>query len=163
VKRLLLDVNVVLDFLLDRPPHAEAAVALWAAAEQKAIEVLLPAHGVTTVYYLASQERGAAFARRVVGGLLAVSGVAPVDGAVLLRGLALSGPDFEDAVCAAAAEAAGCDAIVTRDPKGFRDCPVTVIDPPTALALMGGDADRVSEGPARVGRERGRREPRRLR
>jgi hypothetical protein len=32
----------------------------------------------------------------------------------------------------------GCDAIVTRDTKGFVDSPVRIIDPATALAWLGG-------------------------
>ena len=38
---------------------------------------------------------------------------------VMRHALVLAWPDFEDAVCAAAAEAGGCDAIVTRDPRAL--------------------------------------------
>jgi predicted nucleic acid-binding protein len=64
--------------------------------------------------------------------------VAPVDEKVLRRALSLGWTDFEDAVCASAAEVCGCDAIVTRDAKGFVDSPVRIIDPPTALAWLTG-------------------------
>lgn len=50
--------------------------------------------------------------------LVGVFGVAAVDDNVVRRALALAWPDFEDAVCAAAAEASACDAPVTRDPDG---------------------------------------------
>jgi predicted nucleic acid-binding protein len=136
LKRLLVDVNVVLDLILDQPPFAETAGALWAAAERKEVEVLVPAHGVTTIFYVVARQRGAAFARRILTDLLAVLSVAPVDGAILRRALALGHPDFEDAVCAAAAEATDCDVLVTRDPKGYPDSPVLVVDPPTALSLL---------------------------
>ena len=55
---------------------------------------------------------------------------------VLRRALALGWPDFEDAVCASAAEFCGCDAIVTRDPKGFAESPVRVVDCPASLAWL---------------------------
>jgi len=147
VRRVLLDVNVLLDAILGRLPHADAATKLWAAVEAKQMTGLVPAHGVTTLFYLVARRKGAPSARRAVGQLLTVFGVAEVDQAVLRRGLALSWTDFEDAVCAAAAEAAGCDLIVTRDPSGFRDSPVSAVDPATALALMdrGGGPRRVSE------------------
>ena len=61
-------------------------------------------------------------------------GVAPVNEAVLRRAIALGWLDLEDGVCAAAAEAAGCDIIATRDPAGFPDSPVRVSDPATVLA-----------------------------
>jgi predicted nucleic acid-binding protein len=138
VKRPLVDVNVVLDAVLERSPHSEAAVRLWAAVETKRIQTLVPAHGVTTIFYLLAREKGATSARRVVRDLLAVFGVAAVDQAVLQRALALGWPDFEDAVCAAAAEPAGCDVIVTRDPKGFPDSSVPAVDTLTAVALLAG-------------------------
>lgn len=67
-----------------------------------------------------------------------VFGVAAVDQAVLQRALALGWRDFEDAVCAAAAEAADCDLIVTRDPKDFPDSSVPAVDADTAMALLAG-------------------------
>jgi len=50
--------------------------------------------------------------------------------------LALAWPDFEDAVCAAAAEASDCDALVTRDPDGYLKASLPVIDPAAALSWL---------------------------
>ena len=163
--RCLLDLNVILDMVLDRRPYSEAAAILWDAAERKEFEAVVPAHGVTTVFYVVARARGGAIARRVMGDLVIVPSIATVDGATVRRALALGWPDFEDAVCAAAAEAASCDLLVTRDADGFKDSPVPVADPVTALSLIrGGRApDRVGERPARAYRSRGsgRAKPRR--
>ena len=145
MKRLLVDVNVALDVLLARAPHAGAGTRLWTAIEERRATGLLPAHGVTTLFYLLARARGAAAARRTVGDTLLVFAVAPVDGAVLAQALALGWPDFEDAVCAAAASAAGCDVIVTRDPAGFRRSSVPAVHPAAALALLDEEG-----GPGRV-------------
>jgi predicted nucleic acid-binding protein len=148
VKRLLVDVNVVLDAVLERGPQSSAAAKLWVAAETKRVEALISAHGVTTLFYLLAHTKGSAFARRILGSITAAFGVAAVDQAVIGRALALAWPDFEDAVCAAAAEAAGCDAIVTRNPKDFSASPLPVLAPETALALLDeSPPDRVGEGP----------------
>jgi hypothetical protein len=45
-------------------------------------------------------------------------------------------PDFEDAVTAAAAERAGCDAVVTRNLADYDASPIPAIDPATALAWL---------------------------
>ncbi len=132
--RLLVDLNVVLDVLLDRRPHAIPAAALWAAVERGTIEGFVPAHGFTTIHYLARRQRGARFARQTVADLLRVFAVAPVDGAVIQHAIGFAWPDFEDAVCAAAAAASLCEAIVTRDGSGFPDTPVPVVTPEAALA-----------------------------
>lgn len=154
--RCLLDVNVILDLVLDRRPHAAAARALWAAAERKEIDAVVPAHGVTTVFYVVARERGAIYARRILNDLVIVPSIAAVDGATVRRALALGWPDFEEAVCAAAAEAAACDLLVTRDVGGFEGSPVLVVDPVTALSLLRGEKepDRVGERPSRTYRSR---------
>ncbi len=138
MKRVLLDVNVVLDILLDRKPHVEASARVWAAIEKGKAEGFLAAHGVTIIHYLLRRERGAAVARRILETILRVVGVAPVDGEVIRRALELSWPDFEDAVAAAAAEASHCDALITRDPKGFPQSPVPVLAPEAAAAALSG-------------------------
>lgn len=136
MKRLLLDLNVFLDVILDRPPDADIAAALWAAIERGQGQGMIPAHGVTTIFYLLEKSRGAAFAREGVDRLIRVFNVAPVDDGVVRRALALAWSDFEDAVCAAAAEATGCDALVTRDPSGYPNAPLPVIDPAAALSWL---------------------------
>ena len=97
---------------------------------------LVPAHGLTTVFYLLEKARDAAFARTGVERLVSVFSVAAMDDAVIRRALVFGWPDFEDAVCAAAAEASGCEAIVTRDPDGYPNCTMPVIDPAAALAWL---------------------------
>ncbi|HEY3202509.1 MAG TPA: PIN domain-containing protein [Thermoanaerobaculia bacterium] len=137
-RRFLLDLNVVLDVLLERRPHVASAAALWAAIERGLADGLLPAHALTTIHYLAGRARGARFARQTVGDLLDVFPIAPVDQKVLRHALGLPLKDFEDAVCAACATVAKCDAIVTRDPTGFRGSSIPAIDPATAVALLAG-------------------------
>lgn len=136
MRQLLLDINVVLDILLDRQPHAAGSGAVWAKIEKGEAKGFLPAHGVTTIHYLIERDRGRQVARQALEGIVQVLEVAPVDGAVIRAALTLSWPDFEDAVCAVAAQASGCEAIVTRDPDGFPNSPVAAITPETALAWL---------------------------
>ena len=136
MRRVLLDTNVVLDVLLDRQPYAEASALVWAAVEAGIAEGMLAAHAVTTIHYLVRKERGASKARRTVTAILRVFGIAAVDGDVVRQALQFSWPDFEDAITASAAQSAGCDAIVTRDPRGFPDSPVQVLTPEAAVALF---------------------------
>lgn len=140
MKRLLVDVNVVLDVLLERSPHAEHAVALWALIETGRARGLLSAHAVTIVHYLVAHEHDDRRARRALERLLSVYTVAAVDDAVIRRAMSLGFKDFEDGVTAAAAAAAECDALVTRNPRDFKASPVPVVDAATAVALILADA-----------------------
>lgn len=136
MKRILLDTNIVLDVLLDRPPHAEASLVVWSAVELGVSQGLLSAHAVTTIYYLVRKDVGNIKARRIVSTILKVLNVAPVDGAVIQEALQLQCNDFEDAVTSAAARIAGCDYIVTRDPKGFRGSLVRAVTPEAVAPLL---------------------------
>jgi predicted nucleic acid-binding protein len=79
---------------------------------------------------------GTAKARRTLTAILRVFEVAAVDGAVIHEALQLPFSDFEDAVTAAAAQLAGCECIVTRDPKGFRGSPVRSLTPEAVTPLL---------------------------
>ena len=136
MRRVLIDTNVVLDVLLNREPHVAASSAVWAAIETGFVEGLLAAHSVTTIHYLIRKEQGVANARRTLGGILRVFGVAAVDATAIQDALRLPGPDFEDSVTAAAAKLAGCDLIVTRDPHGFRGSPVRALTPAAAAPIL---------------------------
>ena len=136
MRKVLFDTNVVLDVLLDRRPHGEASAAAWDTVETGAVEGMLAAHAVTTIHYLVRKEKGNAKAKRVVSAILRVFQVAAVDGAVIQEALELPFADFEDAVTAAAARVAGCEYIVTRDPKGFRESLVPAITPEAVAPLL---------------------------
>ena len=136
MKTVLFDTNVVLDVLLDRQPYAEASAAVWAAVESGISKGMLAAHAVTTIHYLVRKEMGTAKARRTLTAILRVFEVAAVDGAVIHEALQLPFSDFEDAVTAAAAQLAGCECIVTRDPKGFHGSPVRALTPEALIPLL---------------------------
>ena len=136
MKRVLFDTNVLLDVLLDRQPYVEASAAAWAIVESGISEGVLAAHAVTTIHYLARKHMGIVKAKRILATVVKVFGVAAVDNAVILEALQLPFNDFEDAVTAAAARVAGCDCIVTRDPKGFRGSPVRSLTPEAVIPLL---------------------------
>jgi predicted nucleic acid-binding protein len=136
MKRLLLDTNILLDVVLGRKPHAEAAELLWEMIEEHHAEGRLAAHAITTFYYLLRQQRDHAQSKQAVHSLLQVFKVAAVDSSVIHEALQMPGSDFEDCITAAAARRSGCAFIVTRDPRGFRSSPVEAVTPQAAIAIL---------------------------
>ncbi len=134
--RLLLDINIVLDVLLRREPHLAASRAVFQSIERKEAVGYLSAHAFTTIWYLLRKAGGPAHANARLADLHTVFGVAPVDESVLVEALALGWVDYEDAVTAVAARHARCDAIVTRDPRGFVRFTLPVVDAAGAVALL---------------------------
>ena len=136
MKRILLDVNVVLDVLADRKPFAEEAAALFVVIETGAVHGFIAAHTVTTLHYLLAMHLGKAKTRRVLMDLLQLFRVVEVNEDRLRHALGLNWTDFEDAVQAACAESAEADYLVTRDKTGFKNSAVRPVTPSELLALI---------------------------
>ncbi|MGO8684588.1 MAG: PIN domain-containing protein [Thermoleophilia bacterium] len=134
--KVLFDTNVVLDVLLERQPHVEAAARLFALLDSRRLEGSICATTVATVFYIASRSFGAKRAQALVRDLLALFDVAGVDRDVLTRALDLGFADFKDAVLHEAARAGGMAAIVTRDGKDFAHASLAVFDPYELLAAI---------------------------
>jgi predicted nucleic acid-binding protein len=133
LRRLLLDTNVLMDVLRQRDPHFAASFAIWRAVENGKAVGIVAAHAFPTVFYLS---RKSANPYADLDTLHRLFEVAPVNGTVLADARALGWTDYEDAVTAAAARCAGCDAIVTRDARDFDHHFLPVLDPVAALALV---------------------------
>jgi len=58
VRRLLLDLNILLDVVLDRTEAAKAS-RIWALLEAGRGQGFVPAHGFTTIHYLVARAKGA--------------------------------------------------------------------------------------------------------
>jgi predicted nucleic acid-binding protein len=134
--KLLLDINVLLDVLLDREPWSEAASQLLSAIESAKIQGFVAPHTLPTIYYVMAQSRDRSVAAAAVTDLLRILDVAPLAKADYQDALALPITDFEDAIQAAAASKLGADYLVTRNEKDFRGAAVPVSDPATVLALL---------------------------
>ena len=75
---VLFDTNVILDVLLEREPHVEAAAKLFALVDNGRVKGSICATTATTVYYIAAKSFGNRRARDQVHGLLGLFEVAPV-------------------------------------------------------------------------------------
>jgi len=127
--RVLLDTNVILDFLLDREPFSEAASEVWQAVQQGRAEGYVSPITPVNVFYIARKMKGAEYARRLVVGLLAVCQACPLDAATMQLALKLPLADYEDAVQLAGALAYQLDAIITRDPNDFAGASLPIYSP----------------------------------
>ncbi len=124
--RVLLDVNVVLDAMLQRPPwHAEADAILQAAARGQ-VTCATTTLSLATLFYVGRKVVGTAAARAAVRKYLVALAVLPIDKQTLLDADTLPGNDFEDNILIAAAVTASLDAIVTRNAADFSHSPIPV-------------------------------------
>jgi predicted nucleic acid-binding protein len=126
--RVLVDTNIVLDFLLQREPFFRDAELLFQAIEAEQIIGYVTATTLTDIFYIArKQTRDMAQARQAVSEILTAMVICPIDRGVLESALDSGFSDFEDAVQIFAAVSQGLDIILTRDQKGFTDSPIPVL------------------------------------
>jgi predicted nucleic acid-binding protein len=127
--RLLIDTNVVLDFLQEREPFVEQASRLFARIDRGEIQGFITATTITNIYYIVCKVAGREIARDAITQILTDLTICPVDRTVLEQAVTLNFTDFEDAVQCACAITQNLDAIVTRDLTGFVNAPMLVIRP----------------------------------
>ena len=125
--RLLIDANVILDVLLNRKPHSDAAAQVLEYCRQNRENAFVAAHHVTTIFYLYAKDRNVETARVALLDLGSLLRIAPVDQGVIDGALALPYGDFEDAVTMMAAVGAGADYVIKRNPGDFRYGPLPVL------------------------------------
>ncbi|MEQ8994966.1 MAG: PIN domain-containing protein [Coleofasciculus sp. B1-GNL1-01] len=126
--RVLIDTNVILDYLLEREPFLQDAQALFQAIGSEQVIGYVTATTLTDIFYIARrQTQSVEQANQVVSMTLAVMEICPVDRAVLEVALTSGIRDFEDAVQVACAIAQTLDAIVTRDTQDFYNATVPVL------------------------------------
>ncbi|MFM9905000.1 MAG: type II toxin-antitoxin system VapC family toxin [Pyrinomonadaceae bacterium] len=134
--RTLIDSDVCLDFLLQRPSHLPEANLLFGHVETKTFSAYICAVSLTTVHYIVRKEKDAASALAAVDGLLLLTDVCTVDRNVLHHARMLEFRDYEDAVQCASAITEGLDAIVTRNSKDYKNSPIPVYSPSEFLEVL---------------------------
>jgi predicted nucleic acid-binding protein len=134
--RVLLDTNVVLDAILQRPPWHKEADAILDAAALGQVSCAATTLSLATVFYVARRSVGTALARAAVRKSLAAYAILPVDKQTFLDADAMTGNDFEDNIVIAAAVAAGLDGIVTRNVADFTLSPIPVWEPAELLRQL---------------------------
>jgi predicted nucleic acid-binding protein len=127
--RVLIDTNVVLDFLQAREPFVENAVRLFERIDAGEIEGFIAATTITNIYYIVRRIAGRVVAQDAISQVLSDLNICAVDQEILEQALALSFEDFEDAVQYICAVVHNVDLIVTRDASGFVNSEIPVMLP----------------------------------
>jgi len=130
----MLDLNVLLDVVQRREPFYTASAAVLSQAVERPNVASLPSHALTTLHYIGSKYANQEQAGILIDWILANLEVVPQDRSQFLRARSLNFDDFEDAALASAAEASGCELIVTRNVADFGSSPVPAVTPEELLA-----------------------------
>jgi predicted nucleic acid-binding protein len=124
-----LDLNVLLDFFTKRPPFYRDARRIMFYVKTRKVIGVVPAHGLTTIYYFLRKKQGREKAEAAVDFILRRCQLGQFDMATCraARGSLLD--DFEDAAVEQTAVFSKSQFIVTRDEADFLHSAVPAISP----------------------------------
>lgn len=94
VNRILVDTNVLLDYLLIREPFYEDAEKIVHACVEGAIKGCIAAHSISDMFFILRKDYNTKERREVLSSLCAIFDVEGIDKAKLLS--ALQNEDFSD-------------------------------------------------------------------
>ena len=134
--RVLLDNDVVLDFLLIRHPFYAAADEIFVRLQNKEFEAFISTITPINAFYMTRKEKGKDVAFKAVEGLIKLVEVCRTNKSVLQNAFTLGFTDFKDVVQCASAIAENLDAIVTRNVKDYKNATVKVYSPDEFLQVL---------------------------
>lgn len=134
--KVLLDLNVVLDVLLNRVPWVTDSAATWDAHRAGEVMAHVAAFAVPTVFYVMRRQSDLRRAHEGVRICLESLEIAPFARSTLQLARQQAGSDYEDNLQIACAVEAGLHAIISRDPTGFAHSPIPVLTPADLLQQL---------------------------
>ncbi len=136
MKKVFLDTNVLLDFLLDRAPFNNNIAEIIEHTMKESIDLCVSSITVTDTNYIISRAEGAKIANKKTNEILKLVTVENVGESTVQRASNSKFKDFEDGVQNFCAIEAQHKIIVTRNVKDFRESSLAVMTPKEFLSKI---------------------------
>ncbi|MGI8545656.1 MAG: type II toxin-antitoxin system VapC family toxin [Aridibacter sp.] len=134
--RVLLDTNVVIDFLLKRTPFDVEAKEIFRRSALGNYEIFVSSITPINAFYTIRKEKNKNVAFVSVEGLMNPVEISRTDKQVLQSAFTINFNDYEDAVQHESAVAENLDAIVTRNEKDFKNGSLQIYSPADFLKAL---------------------------
>ena len=134
--KILVDTNILLDVLTQRPRFYQDAARVWSLIHKGLIEGYLSAISGNNLYYIIRKLRDRKTAESFVDDLLRDFEIVSLTKNVLKQARTIAGKDFEDAIQYFSAIQEGCEMLLTRNKKDFPSGGLQVLSPPEFLAKL---------------------------
>lgn len=134
---VLIDTNIIVDFLVKREPYAEEAIKIVELCNKKCVKGYLAAHTISNLFYILRKEFSVSQRREVLKALCGVFEISEIDRRKIQASLEnYEFADFEDCLQMECALDVGAEYIVTRNPADFIHSKVPVIEPGDFLRMI---------------------------
>lgn len=133
---LLIDTNVILDVLINRPEFVKDSSMIWKLCETEQARGYISTLTYANMMYVMRKQMTPDQIAEIFRKLSLIFEFADFSPAVLERAVTMKWKDFEDAVQSATAEAVHADYIITRKLKDFTQSRVMAFTPSELLARI---------------------------
>ena len=127
MRRVLVDTNIIIDWLARRGDHGIYAERLFYQAEKGKLDLCISTFSFLTTYYILSKFLSPKKARRALEGVRKIVEIAPGGEQEIDLAMQLNFKDLEDAFQYAVALSIGANAIITRNQKDFKQAQLPVL------------------------------------
>ncbi|GHV41893.1 twitching motility protein PilT [Spirochaetia bacterium] len=135
MKKVLIDINIILDFLAQREFH-EIAAEIMTQCFRGELAGHIGAFEVTTLsYFLERIYKDDGTVRNILSTVLDTCSIIPTDEKILRDSLLSPIGDYEDAVIESSALQLGLDYIITRNTADFKQSRIPALPPEEFLLL----------------------------
>ena len=134
---LLIDTNIVLDYLTNREPHTDEARQIFHYCAEKKVKGYVAAHSITNIFYILRKLFSSAERKKMLIDLCELVEVCGLQNVQLANALTNEAfDDLEDCIQAECAKTIQADYIITRNVKDFVHSSVLPILPREFLKLI---------------------------
>lgn len=135
--KILIDTNVLIDYLLEREPFFEDAKEIIQSCADGKVKGCIAAHSIPNMFFILRKDYSAKERRDILSNLCSIFDVEGIDKAKLLAGLSNEDfSDFEDCLQMECAKSYGADYIVTRNVSDYVTSEVKAIEPKDYLERL---------------------------
>ena len=133
---LLIDANIILDVLLNRPDYVKDSAMIWKLCETEQMKGYVSTLTFANLVYIMRKQLDPEKIEDVFHKLHLIFEFADFSVSDLTRASELNWKDFEDAVQSVIAERIHADYIITRNVRDFSKSRVMAFTPPELLARI---------------------------
>lgn len=136
VNKILIDTNVLLDYLLTREPFYRDAEKIVHDCVEGKVKGCIAAHSVTNMFFILRKDYDSKERREILSSLFSIFDVEGIDKIKLLSGLQNEEfTDFEDCLQMECARSYGAEYIITRNTNDYKMSEIKAISPKDYLEL----------------------------
>jgi len=135
--RVLLDTNILIDYISYREPHARNARSVLSLCKEKKIFACLAAQSIPDIFYILRNDFSVSELKVIILSLCHILHVVGIDSYKIFAALENNSfDDFEDCLQAECAKDYHANYIITRNGRDFAGSAIPALEPGAFLMLM---------------------------